>query len=69
MAIKVHGNVVSTAAMRVAACLNEKELDYEYVHVNMRDREHKTESFLSLNVSTCHSETLKVISKITISLI
>lgn len=53
MAIKVHGdgNVLSTAAMRVLACLNEKELEYEYVPVDMKAGDHKKEPFLSLNVS------------------
>ncbi|KAK4407027.1 Glutathione S-transferase PARB [Sesamum angolense] len=49
MAIKVHGSLFSTAAMRVFACLNEKGLEYEFVPVDMRAGEHKKEPFLSLN--------------------
>ncbi|XP_075500901.1 glutathione S-transferase PARB-like [Primulina tabacum] len=48
MAIKVHGATLSTATMKVCACLNEKGLDYEFVHVNMRVGEHKKDPFLSL---------------------
>lgn len=51
MAIKVHGNLHSTATLRVLACLNEKGLDYEFVRVNMSVGEHKKEPFTSLNVS------------------
>lgn len=47
MAIKVHGATFSTATMKVCACLNEKGLDYEFVPVNMRAREHKKDPFLS----------------------
>ncbi|KAL7151228.1 hypothetical protein ABFS83_04G017400 [Erythranthe nasuta] len=49
MAIKVHCTVLSTAAMKVIACLNEKGLDYEIVPIDMRAGEHKKEPFLSLN--------------------
>ncbi|CAK9178028.1 unnamed protein product [Ilex paraguariensis] len=49
MAIKVHGSVISTAAKRVFACLNEKGLEYEFVPVNMAAGEHKKEPFISLN--------------------
>ncbi|XP_027159859.1 glutathione S-transferase-like [Coffea eugenioides] len=49
MAIKVHGSVFSPAVLRVFACLNEKDLESEYVEINMRAGEHKKESFLALN--------------------
>ncbi|KAG8389462.1 hypothetical protein BUALT_Bualt02G0231900 [Buddleja alternifolia] len=49
MAIKVHGALLSTATMRVFACLNEKELDFEFVPVNLGTGEHKKEPFLSFN--------------------
>ncbi|CAA2992107.1 glutathione S-transferase-like [Olea europaea subsp. europaea] len=49
MAIKVHGGLFSTATMRVLACLEEKELDYDFVPVNLRAGEPKREPFLSLN--------------------
>uniref|UniRef100_A0A5B6YKN8 glutathione transferase n=1 Tax=Davidia involucrata TaxID=16924 RepID=A0A5B6YKN8_DAVIN len=47
--IKVHGSVFSTAAMRAFACLNEKELQFQFVPVDMRAGQHKTEAYLSLN--------------------
>ena len=47
--MKVHGSVLSTAAQRVFACLNEKELEFEFVPVDMRSGEHKQPHFLSLN--------------------
>ncbi|KAI7983505.1 hypothetical protein LOK49_LG15G00252 [Camellia lanceoleosa] len=47
--MKVHGSVMSTAAQRVFACLNEKELEFEFVPVDMRSGEHKQPHFLSLN--------------------
>ncbi|KAL3531444.1 hypothetical protein ACH5RR_010766 [Cinchona calisaya] len=49
MAIKVHGSVFSGAVLRVFACLYEKELESEYVPINMGAGEHKKESFLALN--------------------
>ncbi|KAM7501254.1 hypothetical protein LguiB_000158 [Lonicera macranthoides] len=48
-AIKVHGSIISTAAMRVFTCLNEKDLDFDFVPVDLQAGEHKKESFLSLN--------------------
>ncbi|KAK9282532.1 hypothetical protein L1049_005452 [Liquidambar formosana] len=48
-AIRVHGSTVSTAAMRVFACLYEKELEFEFVQINMGAGEHKQEPFISLN--------------------
>ncbi|KAL3644784.1 hypothetical protein CASFOL_009964 [Castilleja foliolosa] len=48
--IKVHGATFSTATQRVLACLHEKELDYEFVPINMIGAgEHKKEPFISLN--------------------
>ncbi|KAM7501252.1 hypothetical protein LguiB_000156 [Lonicera macranthoides] len=47
--IKVHGSIISTAAMRVFACLNEKDLDFDFVPVDLQAGEHKKGSFLSLN--------------------
>ena len=49
-AIKVHGNPLSTATMRVLATLYEKELDHEFVIVDLRAGEHKKEHFLSRNI-------------------
>lgn len=47
--IKLHGSPLSTAAQRALATLYEKELDFEFVVVNMAAGDHKKESFLSLN--------------------
>ena len=49
-AIKVHGNPLSTASMRVLATVYEKEIDHEFVFVDMRAGEHKKEHFMSFNV-------------------
>jgi glutathione S-transferase len=49
-AIKVHGNLISTATNRVLATLYEKELEFEFVLVDTRGGEHKKEPFLSLHV-------------------
>ncbi|KAJ0620849.1 putative glutathione transferase [Helianthus annuus] len=50
MAIKLYGIVGSTATLRVKACLAEKEIDYEFVNINMSNKEHKTPEFLSRNI-------------------
>ncbi|KAJ0808269.1 putative glutathione transferase [Helianthus annuus] len=49
MAMKLYGAVGSTATLRVKACLAEKEIDYEFVTINMSNKEHKTPEFLSRN--------------------
>ncbi|KAL3644787.1 hypothetical protein CASFOL_009967 [Castilleja foliolosa] len=51
MTIKVHAALFAPNAARVLACLHEKELNYEFVPVNMISRvpEHKQEPFISLN--------------------
>lgn len=54
MAIKVHGNKMSTATMRVVACLFEKGLDFQYVDIDMGAGQHKQEPFLSLNVRSIY---------------
>lgn len=48
---KVHGHPFSTNTRRVLAVLLEKGLSYEPITVNLQTGEHKTEHFLSLNVS------------------
>ncbi|KAJ8749614.1 hypothetical protein K2173_026263 [Erythroxylum novogranatense] len=48
-AIKVHGSVLSTAAQRVIVTLYEKDLEFEFVSVDMKAGEHKTDHFLALN--------------------
>ena len=47
-AIKVHGNPLLTASMRDLATIYEKEVDHEFVFVDMRAGEHKDEHFLWL---------------------
>ena len=49
--IKVFGHAASISTRRVLLTLHEKNLDFELVHVDLKDGEHKTESFLSHNVS------------------
>uniref|UniRef100_A0A803NHJ3 glutathione transferase n=1 Tax=Cannabis sativa TaxID=3483 RepID=A0A803NHJ3_CANSA len=46
---KVHASNNSEPAMRVMACLNEKELAFQFVSVDMKVGEHKRQPFLSLN--------------------
>ncbi|CAN8311048.1 unnamed protein product [Cochlearia groenlandica] len=48
-AIKVFGHPASTATRRVLIALHEKNLDFELVHVELKDGEHKKEPFLSRN--------------------
>ncbi|CAA0828190.1 Glutathione S-transferase F7 [Striga hermonthica] len=49
MTMKVYGMVFSPPVQRVLACLHEKELDYEFVQIDMKAGEHKQETFLALN--------------------
>lgn len=49
MAVKIHGSPFSTATMRVLAAAYEKELDFEFVLVDMASGAHKQQPFLSLN--------------------
>lgn len=49
--IKVYGHAASTPTRRVLIALHEKNLNFEFVHVDLKDGEHKKEPFLSLNVS------------------
>ncbi|GER24745.1 glutathione S-transferase [Striga asiatica] len=46
---KVYGIGPSPPVQRVLACLNEKELDYELVQIDMKAGEHKGKTFLALN--------------------
>ncbi|XP_050266872.1 glutathione S-transferase-like [Quercus robur] len=48
-AIKAHGNLISTPTNRVLVTLYEKELEFEFVSVDMSTGEHKKDHFLSLN--------------------
>ncbi|CAJ2629163.1 unnamed protein product [Trifolium pratense] len=47
--IKVHGSPLSTATMRVTATLYEKQIEFEFVDINLRNGDHKKEPFISLN--------------------
>lgn len=47
--IKVHGLPFSSCTARVLACLNEKQVEYELIPVNVRDGDHKQPQYLSLN--------------------
>lgn len=47
--LKLYGSLMSTATMRATVCLVEKELEFEFVPVNMATGDHKKEPFISLN--------------------
>ncbi|KAL1225135.1 Glutathione S-transferase F3 [Cardamine amara subsp. amara] len=47
--IKVFGHPASTSTRRVLIALHEKNLDFELVHVEIKDGEHKKEAFLARN--------------------
>ncbi|KFK30854.1 hypothetical protein AALP_AA6G033900 [Arabis alpina] len=47
--IKVYGHAASVATRRVILALHEKNLDFELVHIELKDGEHKKEPFLSRN--------------------
>ncbi|XP_010429797.1 PREDICTED: glutathione S-transferase F3 [Camelina sativa] len=47
--IKVFGHAATTSTRRVLIALHEKNLDFELVHVEIKDGEHKKEPFLSRN--------------------
>ena len=49
--LKVHGSPFSTATMRVVSALYEKGLQFEFVSIDMKVGQHKSEAFLALNVS------------------
>lgn len=50
MAMKLYGLPMSTNTARVIACLNEKDVEYELVPVDLRVGAHKQDPFISLNV-------------------
>ncbi|XP_056694998.1 glutathione S-transferase PARB-like [Spinacia oleracea] len=57
MGIKIYGSASSCATLRVVAAAHEKEVDFEFVHVDMTSGAHKQHPYLSLNVSLspyCH---------------
>ncbi|KAL0459685.1 UNVERIFIED_CONTAM: Glutathione S-transferase [Sesamum latifolium] len=47
--MKLHGHPISPAVRRVAACLEEKGLPYEFVFVDLSTGQHKKDPFISLN--------------------
>ncbi|KAK9084205.1 hypothetical protein Scep_030676 [Stephania cephalantha] len=47
--LKVYGNVFSTATQRVFACLHEKNLDYDFINVDLSTGEHKQPPHLARN--------------------
>ncbi|KAJ0597797.1 putative glutathione transferase [Helianthus annuus] len=49
MALKVHGTVGSPATFRALAALHEKDLDFEFIPVNLSAKEHKSPQFLAHN--------------------
>ncbi|XP_021775440.1 glutathione S-transferase-like [Chenopodium quinoa] len=49
MGIKIHGSPFSGATLRVVAAANEKELDFEFVHVDMSVGAHKQQPYVALN--------------------
>lgn len=50
MGIKLYGSAMSTAVQRALVCLYEKEIEFEFVTVDMRSGEHKKEHYLAKNV-------------------
>ncbi|KAH9625463.1 hypothetical protein KSS87_008126 [Heliosperma pusillum] len=46
--VKVYGPPLSTAVSRVLACLVEKHVQFELIHVNMAKAEHKSPAFLQI---------------------
>ncbi|CAI9277634.1 unnamed protein product [Lactuca saligna] len=49
MAIKLYGSLLSTATNRVRAVLAEKDIEYEFITIDMATGEHKKPEFLSRN--------------------
>ncbi|CAA0832038.1 Glutathione S-transferase F7 [Striga hermonthica] len=49
MAIKLYGHPLSVPTRRVALCLEEKGLQYEFVLVDLSTGQHKKEPFISIN--------------------
>ena len=56
--VKVHGLPRSTATQRVLAALNEKNVEYEFIFINLMKGEQKQPPFLALQVN--HSVLLSV---------
>lgn len=50
MVVKVYGPARAACPQRVIACLLEKEVEFEVVHVDLDSGEHKRPDFLHLQV-------------------
>ncbi|CAJ2675810.1 glutathione S-transferase chloroplastic-like [Trifolium pratense] len=48
-AVKVYGPALSTAVSRVLACLNEKDIPFQLIPLNMSKGEHKNPHFLKIH--------------------
>ncbi|KAG8370658.1 hypothetical protein BUALT_Bualt13G0006100 [Buddleja alternifolia] len=49
MAIKLYGHPLSAPVQSVMFCLEEKALQYEFVHIDLPTGQHKKEPFLSIS--------------------
>ncbi|GKB73752.1 glutathione S-transferase-like protein [Tanacetum coccineum] len=49
MTVKIYGFIGSNAVFRALACLYEKDVDFEFVTVKMRLREHKSPAYLAMS--------------------
>lgn len=52
MVVKVYGSVKAACPQRVLACLLEKGVEFEIVHVNLVEGEHKGTEFLLRQVKS-----------------
>lgn len=50
MVVKVYGSIRAACPQRVLACLIEKEIEFEIVHVDLDKGEQKQPEFLLLQV-------------------
>ncbi|XXG65800.1 hypothetical protein AAC387_Pa05g3417 [Persea americana] len=48
MVVKVYGHAYTPATRRVLACLVEKDIEFELVHIDVLEGEHKGPDFLKL---------------------
>lgn len=62
MVIKVYGPVTAACPQRVLACLVEKGVEFEVVHVDLDSGEQKRPEFLVLQVRNC-KEAFEGVSK------
>ncbi|CAJ2675811.1 unnamed protein product [Trifolium pratense] len=57
-AVKVYGPALSTAVSRVLACLNEKDIPFQLIPLNMSKGEHKNPHFLKIHVCNTYYTSL-----------